>query len=188
MGRISFDPKGLLSGSAVNIFGKEDCKIFAEAAILGTTDYTAYKYRDPRNGDSTIILDSLRNYYSKLKDRVPVMFGMNFPAFKLLDVVSIQGEWYGWPYTDALYYQTKAGQNATPVPIYLNYSRDDYKKDNWKWSVYFKKTLFQHFSIIGQLARDHSHHDSYYEILKDDNEVFTRPNEWGWWLKLQYNF
>ena len=188
MARVTFDLKGLLPENAAAIFGKEECRVFSEAAVLGVTNYNAYKYRDSANSDFTIIPDTARNYYGNLTERIPVMFGINAPTFKLFDVFSIQGEWYGWPYVDALYYQTKTGESARPVPIYVKYTRDDYKKDNWKWSIYLKKTLLQHFSLIGQLARDHSHHDVYDQVFKDDNEVFTKNNEWGWWLKLQYNF
>ena len=188
MGRLSIDPKGLLPTNVANIFGKEDCKIFAEAAVLGTTNYPAYMYRDPDNGDSTLIKDTLRNYYSDITKRIPIMFGFNVPTFNLLDMLSVQGEWFGWPYMDAFYYVNKAGINATPIPRYIGFTRDDYKKDSWKWSVNAKKTLFQHLSIIGQMSRDHTHHDIYFEAAEDDNEVFTRTNEWGWWLKLQYKF
>jgi hypothetical protein len=189
MGRVTIDPKGLLPKNATAIFGNEDCKLFAEAAVLGLTDIKAYKYRDPDNGDSTPVLDSLNNFYGDLKNRIPIMFGINVPTFKLLDEFSIQGELYSWPYVDALYYQTtQIRLTAKPPALYVKYSRDDYKKDNWKWSIYAKKTLMNHFSIIGQAARDHSHHDIYDQKFKDDNEVFTRNDEWGWWLKLQYNF
>jgi hypothetical protein len=188
MGMLSIDPKKLLPPNLADIFGKEDCKIFGEAAVLGIKDYPAYKYRNPNIGDSALILDSLNNYYGNILNRIPIMFGLNVPTFKWLDILSIQGEWYGWPYMDAFYYVNTAGINATPIPRYIGYTRDDYKKDNWKWSVYAKKTLAQHFSIIGQMSRDHTHHDIYFEAAEDDNEVFTRTNEWGWWMKLQYNF
>ena len=188
MGRISIDPKGLLPAHVADIFGKEDCKIFAEAAVLGIKNYPAYRYRDPENADSTLIKDTLRDYYGDLLNRIPIMFGINIPTFKLLDELSVQGEWYGWPYMDAFFYQNQVGLSATPIPRYIGYTRDDYKKDSWKWSVYAKKTLLKHFSIIGQMSRDHTHHDIYFEAAEDDNEVFTRTNEWGWWLKLQYKF
>jgi hypothetical protein len=91
---------------------------------------------------------------------------------------------------DALYNQTTNGATATPQQdyFYTNYSLNAYKKDSWKWSVNATKTIYNHLSIIGQLSRDHTHHDEYYENLIDNNEVFTKNNEWGWWLKLEYKF
>lgn len=189
MGRITFDPKGLLSPGLTSLFGKEDLKLFAETAVLGVRNSpdTVYKYRDALNADSTIVVDT-NNYYGKRSQRMPVMFGINLPAFKLLDVVSVQGEWYGWPYVDAFYYQTMSGENAVPPPSYFTYLKSDYENDSWKWSVQIKKTVLRHFTITGQAARDHSHHLFYWQKFNDDNEVFTRSNEWGWWLKLQYHF
>jgi hypothetical protein len=72
MGKISIDPKPLFPSS---IFGKEDLKIFGEAAILGVENYPYY--------------------YDDIKKRIPVMFGINLPCFKLLDICSVQWEWYG---------------------------------------------------------------------------------------------
>jgi hypothetical protein len=189
MGRVTFDPKALLPEEWASVFGKEDGKLFAETALLGVRNSpdTIYKYADPLNADSTIVVDT-NNYYGKRSERMPVMFGMNLPAFKFLDVMSVQAEWYGWPYTDAYYYQTMSGENAVPHPSYFTYLKHEYQNDNWKWSVYLEKTVFGHFTLAGQVARDHSHHQSYWQKFNDDNEVFTRTNEWGWWLKLQYGF
>jgi len=37
----------------------------------------------------------------------------------------------------------------------MNSDPNTYKEDSWKWSLYAKKTIGGHFSIVGQLARDH---------------------------------
>jgi hypothetical protein len=191
MGRISFDPKGLLPASTKACLGKEDGKIYSEIALLGVKNYpqTVYNYRDIGDNDSTIVVDPTRNYYSDRTKRMPVMIGFNVPTFKVLDLLSIQAEWFDWPFIDAYNYFTQSGLNATPL---INYSTDyplsAYKADSWKWSIYAKKNVNDNFAIIGQASRDHTHHDGYYEIIKDDNEVFTKNNEWGWWLKLEFKF
>jgi hypothetical protein len=51
-----------------------------------------------------------------------------------------------------------------------------------------RKTLWDHFSIIGQIARDHTRHDAFNVYNSDEDEIFKTQDEWGWWLKLQYNF
>jgi hypothetical protein len=64
------------------------------------------------------------------------------------------------------------------------------KRDNLKFSVNFRKTVVNGFSIIGQVARDHTHYDVYYTKFNTgyfSSEAFTLPNAWGWWLKLQYS-
>ena len=51
MARLAFDPKGFLPSNLSEIFGKEDGKIYGEAAILGLNSITAYKdSTNPNNG------------------------------------------------------------------------------------------------------------------------------------------
>jgi hypothetical protein len=68
----------------------------------------------------------------------------------------------------------------------------DYQvSDNWKYSFNVKKTITKGFSVIGQIARDHTHHDIYYPTYEAKDlyeEIFTQKDNWGWWLKLQYSF
>jgi hypothetical protein len=182
MGRASFDPKELLPQKLSGVLGKEDCRIFAEAAILGVKNMEPYKYVN-----HTLTLDTAKNYYGNLFERIPIMFGMNVPVFRLLDVLSIQGEWYGTKYSEA-FYATKLDK-IIPVPEKSRYI--DFTKDNWKWSVYARKTVSGHLDLIFQIANDHSHQDIYdqlYPVYQDFNQTFTSNSDWGWWLKLQYNF
>jgi hypothetical protein len=67
-------------------FGKQDFKMYAELGVLGLDNYVNYdsiqdtitktKYWQP-------IPDSL-NYYNKIGDRMPVMFGVNLPTHPFL--------------------------------------------------------------------------------------------------------
>ena len=79
---------------------------------------------------------------------------------------------------------------ALPNPkAYGNYTAADYlRRDDWKWSVYFNKTIAGHFIIIGQIARDHSRLLSNNFGNTDYEEVLTRPNQYYWMGKLAYNF
>jgi hypothetical protein len=253
MARFCFDPKEVLNDLfPADIFGKEDMKIYAEAAILGVTSITAYgRVLDPLTGMPVVDtingmpvdrlgVDSLRQYYADIKQRIPVMVGVNWPTHPLwasiapgfsiyllthkfdlltyivggagiasgiglwslenhiksklrLDVLSMEWEWYGWPFP-LCYGDVNNFRVMYPVPpIPQSYPGGDalaFKKtDNWKFSVYFKKTLTKGFSIIGQVARDHTHYDAYYTKYNTgyfSTEAFTLTDDWGWWLKLQY--
>ena len=190
MGRVSFDPKGLFKGSS-GIFGKEDGKIYGEAAVLGLTSTTAYKKTTDAQGKITYVVDSLMNFYSDINQRIPIMAGFNIPTFRLLDYLSVEVEWFGWPYSPSLY-NYKDEVHPIPVPI-IPQSASTGKailntNDNaWKYSFNVQKTIMGHFSIIGQIARDHTRHDVYYNGFFDPEEAFLQKDEWGWWLKLQYN-
>jgi hypothetical protein len=189
MGRINFDLKKALPQTSFvkNFFGKEGGRIYTETAILGTENVTGYM-RQTNGSDTLFVPDtSAKNYYNKLKDRIPVMFGVTVPSFVIFDVLAIEAEYYPWPYTNSYYDQGFGYENPTPKPA-QSYKASDYRSDSWKWSVYAKKTIVKGFSVIAQFARDHTHHDIFNESQRDEEEVFTRNSEWGWWLKLQYSF
>ncbi|MBN1576978.1 MAG: hypothetical protein JW913_10525 [Chitinispirillaceae bacterium] len=201
MARVSFDPKGVLPERIRRIFGAEDGKIYAEMSVLGVKNYPKYM-RVVSGTDTSYALDTVANYYNDIMERIPLMIGFNIPCFKVLDVFSMEWEWYGWPNTNSYYDQGFGYENPIPKPA-QSYPASAYKKDNWKFSIYAKRQLFGGFSIIGQLARDHTHAYIYAEAQRDEEEVFTltdriekprhlaEPLKWGefgWWLKLRYNF
>jgi hypothetical protein len=204
---ISFNPKPLLPESIVERLGKEDGKIYAEIAVLGTNSFMTYMhYMDPNTGiadTNRVVLDSTKNFYSAISQRIPIMFGINIPVFKLMDYLSAEFEWYGWPYPNSTGYVVEFKTlNPQPTPDKVNSDRM-YLLDNWKYSINFKRTVVEGFSIIGQLSRDHSRHDYFYKGFLDLSETMVETdnirtfgdvfnvNKWGsfgWWLKMQYNF
>ena len=151
-------------------FGPEDLKVYGEAAILGVKNYQLY--------------------YDTLSQRLPFMIGFNFPAFKFLDVLAWEFEWYGSPYPNN--YQNAFSIQPKPRPIpdspQQGYTANDYQHDNWKWSVYAKRTIANSFSVIGQVARDHfrAHIKLPYNVERE--EGLTKPNHWYWMLKVAYGF
>lgn len=166
MGKICFDPKPLFPHS--DILGKEDLKIFGEVAVLGLKNYPYY--------------------YDDIKKRIPVMFGINLPCFKLLDICSVQWEWYGSQFENSIWNPftnqvplPKNDPDATDPTAYLDsaseyatemqYSpdpklgatqfssqwktlREYFGTDNWKWSVYMKRSLGKNFALALQMADD----------------------------------
>jgi hypothetical protein len=172
MGRLSIDLKGLLPEGAAGMFGENDGKIYGEFDILG--------------------LENQGDYYYKLSERIPVAFGFNIPTFKLLDVLSCEFEYYTTPYPNSYSNQVQAMTQyvgGTPIPddqIYFKSNPtmsnhwDLYQHDNWKWSVYIKKTIGRHFSIIGQAARDHLRTMSNSLAARDYGEVLIEPRNWYW--------
>lgn len=113
------------------IRGPEDLRFFMEAALLGVKDYPIY--------------------YEKKSERVPVMFGLNLPTFKLLDVFSVQGEIYRSPYSDG----TKFVREG--LPIWQTGTVDSSKSgtDDFKWSLFAKKSVNKTLTVYAQAASDH---------------------------------
>jgi hypothetical protein len=184
MGRITIDPKGIFkyfgAEDALSIFGKEDLKIYGEACILGLQD------------QDTV--------YHKLSERIPVMFGFNFPAFKLLDVISCQLEYYSSPYPNdyqkILLMKTYRG---VPLPVLDasdmaggngGYTMESYKHDNWKWSIYANRFFGKerHIGIIAQAARDHWRTMTSYVLASDYEEGLVKVKQWYWATKAVFIF
>jgi len=204
MARLAFDPKPLFGSP--DIFGPEDLKLYSEAIILGVKNYPA-------------CLDS-NNYYSrpnnefgydKLMQKMPIMIGFNFPAFKLLDVLSLEVEYYGKKYVNRVpIYANSSNMLRLPLPYdpRINqgypygdsltlrpeasgeYSKETYMSGaaQWKWSIYAKKTLFDRFNITLQFARDHTLIKTGLAQNVDFEEIFIKGKQWYWMLKFGYSF
>jgi len=170
MARFSFDPKGLFSPDAtpVAVLGKEDLKLYGEGAILGLKNYPD--------------TDAARNIgYDSLQWRLPVMVGFNVPTFKLLDVLAFEWEYQDSPYPNSVknpYY------DMLPLPMAPQPHSDV------KWSLYGKKILGRHISIIGQVARDHLMPYTTVDVNEyaDYTDVLLRNTDWWWTLKVRLDF
>lgn len=212
MGKLAFDPKPLLG---FDIFGPEDLKLYSEVAILGLKNYPLSPLRNnPSTGqdfgpDTSYRANGSYRIINKygfddLMQKMPIMFGFNVPAFKLLDILSVEFEYYGKKYVNAvpipLGTRGHGSYNAVPsLPTPLaqgglsEYDSLIYEKAgavNWKWSVYAKKTLFNNFTITAQAARDHILNTvrglSMQEV--DNEEALVKKNQWYWMLKFSANF
>jgi hypothetical protein len=182
MARFTFDPKRFIP---LDLFGPEDLKIYVEAAILGLENYPANDtLNSPAAGDNNIW------GYDKLRNKVPRVLGFNVPSFKLLDVFSLEVEYYGCPYPMNLANAVRlGGAYAYPIPAEYNKPPSWYTSDNWKWSIYAKKMLANnHLSIILQLARDHMRFQHILDEPKVYEEALVRPNDWWWTTKVSWGF
>jgi hypothetical protein len=210
MGRLSIDPKitedhlvyriiadifyGIIPRELIGLIplkylGPEDFKLYYEGAILGVKNYPANDSLNSING----IKNNLYGYDS-LFNKFPIMIGFNVPTFKLLDLLSVEVEWYGCPYPDNYKISLGTGNDlGVPLPdpnqrvVSNNYTYED----NWKWSVYLKKMLLHdHFGVILQCARDHMRVQSLVDESKS-SELETSLEEkrmWWWMAKLVAQF
>jgi hypothetical protein len=118
------------------------------------------------------------------------MFGMNIPAFKLLDVLSAEVEWFGSQYPNDMraivYY-------GLPLPGESDAPKDfrtmkQYTSDNWKWSLYARKKAGRFGTVVAQVACDHLRTISRDFYEQEWEEVLRQPNEWYYVLKFQSSF
>jgi hypothetical protein len=165
MGRASLDLKKLIPSGAM---GPQDLKIYAEVALLGLGNYPVY--------------------YTSRADRMPLMAGVNLPAFKLLDLASVQCEWFHSPYANN--FVSLGNGRATPYfPSGTNpgYSRDAYydasQRDDFSWSVLLQKRILPGFLVSAQFARDHLRTvgtDWFFGSRLEPNEILGSSKDWYW--------
>jgi hypothetical protein len=177
LGRAMFDPKRLFDAP---FFGKEDCKLYVEAALLGVENYPASNVLDSFNFSNTVGYD---HYWQK----IPVMMGFDIPTFKILNVLALEAEWYGGRYPDS-YKNVTIEDIAVPDKPPSGYTLDSYKHDDWKWSIYAEKTFYNKFSVIFQAARDHLRLHTLIVKFEDYEEALNQNKDWYWMGKIKFNF
>ncbi len=180
MARASIDLKQFIGENGL---GKEDLKLFGEAAILGLKNY-------PENLNGGINYDTLAN-------RIPVTMGLNLPVFKLLDILSLQAEWFGSPYANDIGAMT---ESELPLPGPYTYSGvgmpdslagrpTSAASSHWKWSIYGSRHFAQNYTVTFQVASDHLRPvPAPYEDNADYNEICHNINQWYYMLKLTAGF
>jgi hypothetical protein len=164
--RLSFDVKSFIP---LEIFGKEDLKLYGEYAILGLQNYATHNVSYPA-------------FYDTLSQRSPVMVGFNIPAFRILDVLSFELEYLKTPYLPTSY---NVFQDQSPVPQTL--AEKNLSMADTKWSLYAKKTLGA-FAVIGQIARDHFQPNNNQLTAVERADVLLASQDWWWSMKVQYGF
>jgi hypothetical protein len=167
MARFAFDPKSLLGNP--DMLGKEDLKLYAEGCILGTKNYPIY--------------------YDNILKRIPIVVGFNIPAFKLLDVLSVEAEWYDTKYSNN-YQETYLSNNRTPLPEIAS-PQSPYQEPKpypWYWDVYAARTIIRGLQVIGEVGRTHYFTAANFPNYQDKREECPSHGDWQFVVRAQYSF
>ncbi len=117
----------------------EGFKLYAEAALLGLKSDTLF--------------------YKNMKERLPVMMGVDIPTHGFLNTLSVETEYFGNPYYERKYSIKDAnGGNFSPLPFIDDYQAVNIphvSKDDWRWSVYVHKALNKWIDFKVRGASDH---------------------------------
>jgi len=157
--RFRVDPKVWLGLDG--IFGENDLVLYGETAVLGIKNYG-------------------KSVYNDVLRRIPVMLGVNIPAFGFFDW-SLEWE----------YFANKNSANILSAQYGLSlpseYKAENTKRDDWKWSLNASKVVFGNMIMVGKVASDHLRlgggHDS-----PEGREVTVNVKDWYWSFKLAYFF
>lgn len=181
MGRATFDVKELF-GFSKKILGSEDLKIYGEIALLGVKNY--------------------KGWYEKPNERIPMMIGFNFPAFKILDVLSIEFEYYPTPYANNL---EAIWKTCSPVPYIggrpINIGIDRNREwnesmritdDDTRWSIYLSKLFGKHIRLSAQAACDHTQKSWYMPPPPSTNlqyyDMVPKSDNWYYMMRMSIYF
>jgi hypothetical protein len=147
-----------------NLRGAEDLRIFMEMAVLGWANQGFF--------------------YEKRSERMPIMAGVNLPTFTLLDLLSVQAEYYAARFDNTQSYTTSS-LPVWDVESFSTYDPDDFKRDDWKWSLYAKKSFGRMFRVRAQIANDHLRLREF--VLQQSDETITRtPSHWYYLMRLEF--
>jgi len=191
MARVTFDPKAFIKSS---MLGENDLKVYFEADIIGIKSYPDSAVLVGGNAQTDASGNPVKKQtapsYDKWWEKMPVMFGVNVPTFKILDILNFEGEWFG-----AKYYNDASGvlnQGSKPLPwnvIVDDASQKLPAKSQLKWSIYAKKSFFNgHFALTGQVGRDHMRLPTADYDNEMYNELLIEPSDWWWVLKTSWMF
>ena len=189
MARMAIDPKPLLEPLLNDIgkifgdeelgkeLGAEDFKLYSEIALLGVKNLSYY-FGSP-------------GVYGTVYPwmRLPIMFGVNVPTWRLLDVCNIEFEHYATPFDPTDRPETDPGEGE-PIPDPQAWSQaynngaHELNALAWKWSIYMKKTLTPGVACILQLARDHTRLN-YEDGYPTYSENLLLPGQWEWTAKIE---
>jgi hypothetical protein len=161
MARFSFDMKQLFGNP--DFFGSEDLKLYGEGCILGTKNYAIF--------------------YEDIMRRIPVMFGFNFPTFKIMDVLSLEVEWWDHEFSNN-YENTYLPRDKTPLPMVTG----EPTPYPLYWSVFAKKTLTPGIQLLGEVGRNHYFTQVKLPTYQDRRESTPSLGDWQYVFRIQYSF
>jgi hypothetical protein len=166
--RFSLDFKPLLGE-------KVDFKIYGEAAMLGIKNYPVF-YTDPM-------------------ERMPLMLGVNLPTFGLLDLLSVEAEYWKNRYINS-YYNVISQSALGAIPDYAHMAGAkqglavdptlDYTQDDLSWAITAQKSVGKHFTMIGKAARDHLTLLNAGQGFGTDLQHDILPDDRGWYWVLHF--
>lgn len=181
MTRASIDPKQFFGSP--EMFGPEDLKLYGEICWVGVDGYSKAQYGYDSASATPII-----PWYNSLNERTPRMVGFNLPAFRVLDVLSGELEYF----PSVIPNDYKAVEELfSPMPNLReninSYNRDNYDDGFWRWSVYARKMIVQGFSLTGEAAFDHLR-TARVDGSTQQSESLIKKGHWHWNLKFGYYF
>ncbi|MBD3392250.1 MAG: hypothetical protein GF418_09300 [Chitinivibrionales bacterium] len=167
MGRFRADLKHFFTSER---FSPQDLVVYTEAALLGVKNYPGF--------------------YDDVTERVPAMIGFNIPTARILDVLSVELEYYGSPWrNDPSHARPKPYENYAYETITYASEGTGWRgtRNDYKWHVYAQRTLLTHITVSARVASDHL------RGLTSDGSIYPYErlhgyDEWYWSIGARVSF
>ena len=184
MAKASLDIKSFMPDlpRAIGLaWGENDFKLYSELCLNGYDDYKLDSAKFPY----------LYPLWANKQQRLPIMIGFNVPTLKLLDVLSVEVEWWNNKFSDN-YYNEYFGNGytyAVPSPVqYGQMGLSSTQVNPWHWSVFVQKAIAKDVNIKFQAARDHlffpvSQQQVNTQSFYDD---LAAHGDWAWDGKIEW--
>jgi hypothetical protein len=187
--RAIFDPKPLFGG--MNFLGKSQLNIYAEIAFLGlkdslevdTSSLARLRSYDPTD---SLGLNDLVFPENSIIHRMPFMIGINLPTWKLLDLLSVEFEWFFSPYANDWFGLFDNMELEARQPSSLEQWDNYINKDNFKWAINIRKS-FGKFETRALFSSDHTIYRMGNRQTGNFEQTMKRPKDWHWFVELRYN-
>jgi hypothetical protein len=163
-----------------NLWGENDWRLYGELCLNGLKNY-------PISDTS----DALYPGYNDIKTRMPISMGFNIPTCKLLDVLSVEVEYWKNDFANSYSGVYLKGNALPPNPIkYAGSGHTDLYGGPWYWSAYAKKTILKNIKIMAQASRDHTviATSETSSSTGDPQEAMDGLGNWMWMCKIEYGF
>lgn len=183
--RAILDPKPLVGG--MDFLGKDELKIYGEVALLGlkdTLEVDTSNMASQRSRDTTA-LNTLVFPANTLLHRMPVMLGMNLPTWKILDLLSVELEWFFSPYANDWFGKFDNQKAEARQPGSLKQWDNYINQDNFKWSINLRKSVGK-FEARGIFGSDHTIYLMNNVSTGNFEQTMKRPKDWQWLIQLRY--
>ncbi len=121
-----------------------------------------------------------------IKHRMPFMIGINLPTWKILDLLSIELEWFYSPYANDWFGKFGTGSTDARQTVSLKQWDNYINKDNFSWSLYIIKSADK-FEVRCIISRDHTIYTATNLQVGNFEQTMKRPKDWHWNIQLRYN-
>lgn len=147
---------------------------YAEAALLGLKNDTLF--------------------YKHMAQRMPVMAGVDLPTWGLLTTFSVEAEYLKNPYYARKYPIGDAGGSSySPLPNlnsaleYLPENLPNTVSNDWRWSIYAKRSLNNWIDLEGRAASDHMRLYVFNGDYASGEPYTRRTKDWYFLVRISYH-